>query len=90
MNFMTATIGGINMWMEIEDKFSKYLINANAYHCIRKGKVCTNESTIIFYNSHGDDLILIWETEEERDHMYERIVEFVGKLQGRTRYGQTV
>jgi hypothetical protein len=74
------------MWMEIEDKNTKYLVNANSYNCIRKGTVCNNESTIIFYNDNGEDLILAWNTEEERDDTYTKIVEFIGAIQGRTRY----
>jgi hypothetical protein len=78
------------MWMEIEDRVTRYLINANAYHCVRKEKDCVNESIIIFYNSHGDDLILVWDTKEERDGIYEKIVEFVGKSQGRSCYGRSM
>jgi len=76
------------MWMEINDKDSTYLVNADAYQFIRKGKDCLDEPTIIFADERGNDLILIWKTEEERDDMYQKILEFIGNMQGRQRYGR--
>lgn len=71
------------MWMQIEDKDGEYLINANNYKMIKESFSCHNDFQIIFFCAHGDDLILSYMSEKERDETYKKIIEFISNLQGR-------
>lgn len=71
------------MWMKIVDKDNEYIINADCYKFIKESFSCHNEFQIIFYGNDGDDLILSYLTEQERDDMYNNISQFIQDTQGR-------
>jgi hypothetical protein len=61
------------MWISLTDKYTEYLLNLDFFECIRKGVLCDNGPTIIFYSNNKEDIILEYKDEESRDLAYQEI-----------------
>lgn len=71
------------MWIQIQDNSGEYLINLNACKTIKESFDCHGNFLIMFFCKDGDDLILSYEKEQERDDNYKGIIKFIENYQGR-------
>ncbi len=67
------------MWMTIKDKEIEYVINFSNVICFGKIQDCKKEPGIELATIQGG-INLVYETEENRDEIYEKIIDWVQSI----------